>query len=73
MFYGNNADEMDQDGDGESSMKNGPAKVAVSDRRATVTTRQDSQPPSSGRTIPKLREILDTGMFSWIKIVFTLT
>lgn len=72
MFYGNNDNEMDQDGDGESSMKNGPAKVAVSDRRATVTTRQDSQ-PANGRTIPKLREILDTGLFSWIKIVFTLT
>lgn len=69
MFYGNN----DQaDADGTSSTKTGPAKVAVSDRRATVTQRQDSQPTSNGR-IPKLKEIFDTGLFSWIKIVFTLT
>lgn len=70
MFYGNNENEVD---DAESSIKNGPTKVTVSDsRRTTLPSRQDSQPTSNGR-LPKLREILDTGMFSWIKIVFTLT
>ncbi|CAL8099974.1 unnamed protein product [Orchesella dallaii] len=68
MFYGNN----EVDADGVSSMKNGPTKVAVSDSRRATVTGKDSQPATNGR-IPKLKEILDTGLFSWIKIVFTLT